>query len=198
MFILGLTGSIGMGKSATAQMFKDINIPVHDADATVHKLMAVGGKATDLISKTFVGSVRNGAVDRQALGKIVFENDVALKQLEGILHPLVREEEREFLRLCQLENEPLVVLDIPLLFETQGEDRMDAVAVVSAPEAVQRKRVLERPSMDEVRFNAILKKQMPDSLKRKKADFIINTGAGFRVAQDQVKMIVSNIKKAKT
>lgn len=193
MFILGLTGSIGMGKSATAKMFQDVGVPVHDADATVHQLMGVGGKATSLIDTAFPGSVVKGAVDRQALGKVVFGDESALKKLESILHPLVRAEERKFLRLCQLHRNPLVVLDIPLLFETGGEKRMDAVVVVSASKTLQKKRVMARPGMNGDKFKAILKKQMPDTLKRRKADFVINTGAGYRVARDQVKMIVSHI-----
>jgi dephospho-CoA kinase len=195
MFILGLTGSIGMGKSATAKMFKDQGIPVHDADASVHQLMGVGGLATQKIAETFPSAVIKGCVDRQALGQIVFGNDAALKKLEGILHPLVRAEERKFLRLNQLHRAPLVVLDIPLLFETAGEERMDAVAVVSASKCLQKKRVLARSGMTEQKFQAILKKQMPDALKRKKADFIIHTGAGYRPARNQVKMIISTLKK---
>jgi len=195
MFILGLTGSIGMGKSATTKMFQDIGVPVHDADATVHQLMDVGGQATSLIEAAFPDCVVKGAVDRQALGKVVFGDAIALKKLEAILHPLVREEERVFLRLCQLHRNPLVVLDIPLLFETEGEKRMDGVVVVTASKTIQKKRVMLRPGMNKGRFKAIVKKQMPDALKRKKADFVINTGAGYRVARDQVKMIVANIKK---
>lgn len=195
MFILGLTGSIGMGKSATAKMFKSRGIPVHDADASVHKLMGPGGAAVGLIEKIFPSAVSKGIIDRQVLGQLVFGHDVALKKLEMILHPLVRAEETKFLRLCQLHRDPLVVLDIPLLFETDGQKRMDGVVVVSASKMLQEKRVLARAGMTKNKFQAILKKQMPDSLKRRKADYVIYTGAGFRNARNQVRMVISHLKK---
>ena len=196
MFILGLTGSIGMGKSATAKMFREFGIPVHDADATVHQLMGPKGRATKQIEATFQGCLaEDGSVDRQKLGSHVFENDEALKNLEAILHPMVRDEERKFLRLCQLHRNPLVVLDIPLLFETKGEERCNAVAVVSASKTLQAKRVMARSGMTREKFQAIVKKQTPDALKRKKADYIILSGAGFRTARNQVQHIINEIKR---
>ncbi|SCA56340.1 Dephospho-CoA kinase [Candidatus Terasakiella magnetica] len=194
MYILGLTGSIGMGKSATAEMFRKYGVPVHDADATVHKLMGPSGRATLRINEVFPDCLtEQGAIDRQKLGACVLGNDGELKKLEAILHPMVREEERKFLRVCQLQRKRVVVLDIPLLFETNGEKRMDGVAVVSATKAIQRRRVLARAGMSPEKFNAILKKQMPDVLKRRKADYIIFSGAGFRYARNQVKQILQEI-----
>ncbi|NVK18706.1 MAG: dephospho-CoA kinase [Methylocystaceae bacterium] len=194
MYILGLTGSIGMGKSATAQMFRDFAIPVHDADATVHQLMGPKGRATEQIEKAFPGSIQeNGAVDRQKLGEYVFENPQELKKLEAILHPLVRAEEQKFLRLQQLHKKSLVVLDIPLLFETHGEKRCDGVAVVSASKSLQYRRVMARTGMTSDKFAAILKKQMPDFEKRKRADFVILSGNGYRVARNKVKRIIQQV-----
>lgn len=193
MYILGLTGSIGMGKSATAKLFQHYGIPVHDADATVHKLMGPKGCATPFIAKAFPGSLaENGAVDRLKLGPLVFGDDQALKKLEAILHPMVREEERKFLRQCQLQRHKMVVLDIPLLFETKGEKRCDGVAVVSTSKIMQ-KRVLVRPNMTVEKFRAILKKQLSDFEKRKRADYVIFTGNGFRHARFQVKGIIQDI-----
>ncbi|WP_417795704.1 dephospho-CoA kinase [Terasakiella pusilla] len=194
MYILGLTGSIGMGKSATAKLFQHYGIPVHDADATVHKLMGPKGRATPFIAKAFPGSLaENGAVDRLKLGPQVFGDDQALKKLEAILHPMVREEERKFLRQCQLQRHKMVVLDIPLLFETKGEKRCDGVAVVSTSKIMQKKRVLARPNMTVEKFRAILKKQLSDFEKRKRADYVIFTGNGFRHARFQVKGIIQDI-----
>jgi dephospho-CoA kinase len=191
MFILGLTGSIGMGKSATASIFRQYGVPVHDADATVHYLMGAKGRATPLIEQAFPNCLdENGAVDRQKLGTQVFGNDPALKQLEAILHPMVREEERKFLRLSCLQRRKLVVLDIPLLFETKGENRCDGVAVVSASKSLQKKRVMARPHMTFEKYRVILKKQMSDFEKRRRADYVIFTGSGFRMARNQVKKII--------
>jgi len=194
MYILGLTGSIGMGKSATAQMFRDFGIPVHDADATVHQLMGPRGRATQQIEQIFPGSLQeNGAVDRQKLGGYVFGNAAELKQLEAILHPLVRAEEQKFLRLQRLHKKSLVVLDIPLLFETHGEKRCDGVAVVSASKSLQHRRVMARPGMTSDKFATILKKQMADFEKRKRADFVILSGNGYRMARNQVKRIIQQV-----
>jgi len=194
MFILGLTGSIGMGKSATADLFRQFGVPVHDADATVHMLMGPKGRATSKIAKVFSNCLaETGAVDRQKLGAQVFGNDDALKKLEAILHPMVREEEIKFIRRCRLQRHKMVVLDIPLLFETKGGGRCDAVAVVSTSKSMQKRRVLARPGMTEEKFRVILKKQMPDALKRRKADHVIFTGSGFRVARNQVKKIIAKL-----
>ncbi len=180
MRVLGLTGSIGMGKSTAAAMLRRMGLPVHDADATVHRLFAKGGAAVPAIAAAFPGVVRDGAVDRAALGAKVFHDKAALRRLEGIVHPLVRAAEGAFLRRARRQGQPLVVLDIPLLFETGGERRCDAVAVVSAPAFLQAQRVLRRPGMTPERLAQVLRTQMPDRLKRKRADVVIPTGLGRR------------------
>ncbi|MGO4570772.1 dephospho-CoA kinase [Microvirga sp. 2TAF3] len=187
-FVLGLTGSIGMGKSATAAIFRRFNVPVHDADAAVHALYR--GRAAPLIEKAFPGTVADGIVDRARLGAAVFDAPERMKELESIIHPLVREEEEAFLEeISPLA--PVAVLDIPLLFETGGEKRCDAVLVVTAPADVQRARVLARPDMTEEKFNAILLKQMPDPEKRARAHFLVDTGRGFASAEAQVWSILA-------
>lgn len=187
-FVLGLTGSIGMGKSATADLFRRLGVPVHDADATVHGLYR--GRAAPLIEKAFPGTVTEGAVDRARLGAAVLGNPAGMKQLEAIVHPLVREEEEAFLRRVSALA-PIAVLDIPLLFETGGEARCDAVLVVTAPAAVQRARVMARPGMTEEKFRAILAKQMRDEDKRARAHFLVETGRGFSSAEAQVRSILA-------
>lgn len=189
MRIVGLTGSIGMGKSTTAAMFAEAGIPVHDADATVHRLYS--GRAAPLIEAAFPGTVVGGTVDRERLGKAVIGNGDAMKALEAIVHPLVREEETAFLDKAREQGAPFVILDIPLLFETGGEKRVDAVIVVSADADIQRRRVLERPGMTDEKFEAILARQVPDSEKRKRADFIIDTGHGLDAARAQVQDVVA-------
>ena len=187
-FVLGLTGSIGMGKSATADLFRRLGVPVHDADATVHRLYR--GRAAPPIEKAFPGTVTEGAVDRARLGAAVLDSQERMQQLEAIVHPLVREEEESFLkRLAALA--PVAVLDIPLLFETGGETRCDAVLVVTAPAAVQRDRVLARPGMTEAKFHAILARQMRDEDKRTRAHFLVDTSRGFSSAEAQVKSILA-------
>ncbi|MDF2970248.1 MAG: dephospho-CoA kinase [Microvirga sp.] len=186
-FVLGLTGSIGMGKSATADLFRKLGVPVHDADATVHRLYR--GRAVPLIGKTFPGTVADGAVDRTKLGAAVLNSPERMKQLEAIVHPLVREEEENF--LARVSALPIAVLDIPLLFETGGETRCDAALVVTAPAEVQRERVLARPSMTAEKFSAILAKQMPDADKRARAHFLVDTSRGFASAQAQVRSILA-------
>jgi dephospho-CoA kinase len=187
-FVLGLTGSIGMGKSATADLFRRLGVPVHDADATVHRLYR--GRAAPLIEKAFPGTVTHGAVDRARLGAAVLDSPERMQQLEAIVHPLVRDEEESFLRRVAALK-PLAVLDIPLLFETGGETRCDAVLVVTAPAAVQRARVLARPGMTEAKFHAILAKQMRDEDKRTRAHFLVDTSRGFSSADAQVKSILA-------
>jgi len=187
-FVLGLTGSIGMGKSATADLFRRLGVPVHDADATVHRLYR--GRAAAPIEKEFPGTVGGGIVDRTKLGAAVFNDSERMKRLEAIVHPLVREEEDNFLkRVSALA--PVAVLDIPLLFETGGERRCDAVLVVTAPSSVQRDRVLARPGMTEEKFSAILAKQMRDEDKRARAHFLVDTGRGFASAEAQVRSILA-------
>jgi dephospho-CoA kinase len=180
MRILGLTGSIGMGKSTAAAMFRRDGVAVHDADAAVHDLLRRGGAAVPAVDAAFPGVVRDGAVDRRALGAQVFGNPAALRRLEAILHPLVRRRMRRFLQQAGRRGDALVVLDIPLLFETRGERFCDAVAVVSAPRLLQRQRVLARPGMTPEKFAAILAAQMPDRDKRRRAEGVVPTGLGRR------------------
>ncbi|SCY44418.1 dephospho-CoA kinase [Microvirga guangxiensis] len=185
-FVLGLTGSIGMGKSATADLFRRLGVPVYDADAAVHALYR--GRAAPLIEKAFPGTVNDGVVDRRRLADAVLNDAEKLKQLEGIVHPLVREEEENF--LTRVSTASLAVLDIPLLFEMKGEKRCDAVLVVTAPEDVQRQRVMARAGMTEETFHTILRKQMPDAQKRQRAHFLVDTSRGFASAEAQVRSIL--------
>ncbi len=187
-FVLGLTGSIGMGKSATAAVFRRLGIPVHDADAAVHRLYR--GRAASLIERAFPGTLMEAAVDRAKLGAAVLNDPARLKALEAIVHPLVREEEENFLKGVAA-TAPLAVLDIPLLFETGGDKRCDATLVVTAPPHVQRERVLARPGMTEDKFSAILSKQMPDAEKRGRAHFLVDTSRGFASAEVQVRSILA-------
>ncbi len=191
MIKLGLTGSIGMGKSVTAQMFRDEGIPVHDADATVHALYA--GRAVPLIEAAFPGTVIDGAVNRAALSAHVLDNPEAMTRLEAIVHPLVRQEEEAFLVRAQTEGARLAVLDIPLLFETGAGTRFDKVLVVTADPDVQRARVLARPGMSEEKFRAILARQTPDTEKRRRADYVINTGLGLDFARGEVRKIITRL-----
>lgn len=191
--ILGLTGSIGMGKSETARMFAAEGVPVFDADAAVHRLMALGGAAVAPVDAAFPGVVRDGAVDRTLLGARVFNDAAALHRLEGIIHPLVRQVEQDFLAKAAAEGAPLVVLDIPLLFETGGEGRCDRVVVVTASPEVQKARVMARPGMTEERFATILEKQMPDAEKRRRAHFIIHTEHGLDDARRQVRQLIETL-----
>jgi dephospho-CoA kinase len=179
MVIVGLTGSIGMGKSTAARMLRQMGVPVYDADAAVHALQAPGGAALPAIETAFPGVVKSGVLDRQALGARVFGNKEALRRLEAIVHPLVGQRQRAFLKRAARRGVKLVVLDIPLLFEGRGERRMDAVLVVSAPGFLQRRRVLARPGMTEEKFADILRQQVPDTVKRQKATRVIPTGLGL-------------------
>lgn len=188
MIRLGLTGSIAMGKSATAKMFAEAGVPVHDADAAVHALYA--GRAVPLIEAAFPGTTADGKVDRTRLGEAVLGKAEAIARLEAIIHPLVHEEEANFLARARTEGRRMVVLDIPLLFETGGERRMDAVVVVSAPAEVQRERALARPGMTAQRLDAILARQMPDADKRRRAHFIIETGSGLEPARRAVRSVI--------
>jgi len=190
MVILGLTGCIGMGKTTAANHFRALGVPVYDADAEVHKLMARGGPAVSAIESAFSGAVRDGAVDRAALAGQVFENAAALKRLEAILHPLVWQGERRFLSAAARRGATVVVLDVPLLLETGGNRLCDGVVVVTAPPFVQESRVMARPGMTAKRFRAISAKQMPDVEKRRRADFIITTGLGQSRGLRQVADIV--------
>ena len=191
MFILGLTGSLGMGKSVTARFFAEQGVPVHDADAVVHRLYE--GEAAAAIEAAFPGTTAGGKVDRDKLTARVLRDGAALKRLEAIVHPLVQEAERRLLAEAEARGEKVAVLDIPLLFETGGEKRVDAVVVVSAPPEVQRARVLERPGMTVEKLEAILAKQMPDDEKRRRADFIVDTSRGFEAARAEVRAILEAV-----
>jgi dephospho-CoA kinase len=193
MFILGLTGSLAMGKSATAKMFAEEGVPVHDADAVVHRLY--DGEAVAAIEAAFPGVVSAGKIDRGKLGKRVLRDKAAIKKLEQIVHPLVRRAEEQFLAAAERDGAHVAVLDIPLLFETGGERRCDAVAVVSASADTQRTRAFERPGMSEEKFAAILGKQMPDAEKRARADFVVDTSGGFDAARAQLREILDRVAK---
>ncbi len=194
MITIGLTGSIGMGKSTTAAMFAEAGAPVYDADAEVHKLQAKGGAAVEAIEAAFPGVVKDGAVDRQTLGERVFGYPEALNRLNGIIYPMLGSGRAAFFAAAEARGCDMVVLDIPKLFETGGEARMDAVVVVSAPEAVQRERVLARPGYSEARLDAILANQMHDAEKRARADFVIDTSQGFEHAREQVREVIAAIR----
>jgi dephospho-CoA kinase len=193
-FLIGLTGSIGMGKSETAKLFAKLGIPVYDSDAAVHRLYEPGGAAVEKIAGAFPGSVHDGGVDRAALTKQLAGDEVAFKKLEAIVHPLVAAEQRKFIEQAVRDGADMVVQDIPLLFETGGHARMDAVVVVSAPAELQRKRVLERPGMTAEKLDHILSRQMPDEEKRAKAHFVVETDKGLEHAFEQVKSIVAALK----
>jgi dephospho-CoA kinase len=189
MKILGLTGSIGMGKSTVAAMFEEAGVPVFDADAAVHQLQGPGGALVDEIEAAFPGTTGPNGVNRGALGARVLGDPAALARLEAIVHPAVGQMRQKF--LAAHASEALVVFDIPLLFEKTGRAGLDAVAVVSAPMEVQRERVLARPGMTPEKFEHILALQMPDAEKRARADFVIDTGCGHQQTRDQVRHIVS-------
>jgi dephospho-CoA kinase len=196
MFILGLTGSVGMGKSVTAKFFAEEGVPVHDADAAVHRLYEA--EAVALIEAAFPGTTADGKVNRVKLGDCVLGDPAALLKLEGIVHPLVRREEERFLADAEKNGAPIAVLDIPLLYETGAEKRCNAVVVVSAPPDVQRERVMARPGMTAEKFAAILAKQMPDAEKRARADFVVDSSKGFDAARQQVRDILAQIRKMPT
>ena len=199
MIVLGLTGSLGMGKSTAAAMFRKLGVPVHDSDAAVHRLLAPKGDAVAAVAKAFPQArAENGGVDRAVLGRRVFADPRALARLERILHPLVRRSQERFLKDARARRLPLVVLDVPLLFETGGETRCDKVVVVSAPAAVQRVRVMARPGMTEERFRAILKKQMPDHEKRRRADYVVPSGQGRAVTFRRLKRIVRELRRGES
>jgi len=191
MILLGLTGSIGMGKSTTAAMFREAGVPVHDSDEAVHRLYS--GEAATLIEARFPGVVVDGTVDRNRLSEAVLGKPEALKALETIVHPLVRADADAFVARCRDEGTPIALLDIPLLFETGGENRVDRIVVVSAPAEIQRQRVLARPGMSEEKFTAILARQVPDAEKRARADYVIDTGKGMDAARAAVRAIVAEL-----
>jgi len=192
--MIGLTGSIGMGKSETAKMFARLGIPVYDADAVVHRLYEAGGAAVPEIAKLFPDSVKDGRVDRAVLSRHVTADKEAFHKLEQLVHPLVGREQRTFLEDARAKGADLVVLDIPLLFEGGGHARVDAVVVVSAPAHIQRARVLARPGMTEDKLDHILARQMPDAEKRAKAHFVVETDKGLEHAFEQVKSLVAELR----
>jgi len=192
MIVIGLTGSIGMGKSTIAQRFRDIGVPVCDADAIVHELY--DGPAVAPIEAAFPGSTSGGRVDRVKLGQAVLGDAHGLKRLESIVHPLVQAEERAFLRKAFEEGATMAVLEIPLLFETGGDARVDVTVVVSAPAKVQRERVLQRPRMTSAKLDAILARQMADADKRRRADFVVDTGGSIEESHAQVDAIVEALR----
>jgi dephospho-CoA kinase len=195
MIVVGLTGSIGMGKSNAAGVLRRLGIPVHDADAAVHRLLGPGGGAVRAVARAFPDALKNDGIDRKALGDIVFGDTPALRRLEAILHPLVRRSSRMFLMRATRERRRMVVLDVPLLFESGGENSVDLVIVVTAPASVQRQRVLARPGMSEAKFRAILARQVPDQEKRRRASFVVRTGGHRGDTYRQLLRIVARIGK---
>lgn len=191
MIVLGLTGSIGTGKSTTAAMFRDFGVPVHDADATVHDLYRA--EAVVPVAALFPDALQDGVIDRKALSAVLARSPERFGELEAVIHPLVRAREMAFLDAERRNGAPLVLLDIPLLYETGGEKRVDKVVVVTCDPQVQRERVLARPGMTEEKFQLILSRQMPDVEKRRRADFIIDTGRGLDAAREQVEEIIARL-----
>jgi dephospho-CoA kinase len=195
MFVLGLTGSIAMGKSTASQAFRSFGVPVFEADAAVHGLFAPDGAAVGPVGAAFPACTDpDGGIDRAALARQVFGNGAALARLEAIVHPLVRRTERQFLERCAAARRPLAVLDIPLLYETGGERLVDAVAVVSAPAYLQAQRVLRRKDMDADRLAAIRRRQTPDVEKRRRADFVIPTGLDRRRSVRAIARIIDRVR----
>ncbi|WP_416898877.1 MAG: dephospho-CoA kinase [Minwuia sp.] len=195
VFVVGLTGSIGMGKSAVSKMFRDNGVPVWDADAAVHELYAPGGKAAGPVAERFPDAIVDGGVDRDRLSREVIGNDSAIKDLEKIVHPLVGEHRQAFFADAAADGHDMVVVDVPLLFETGGEKRMDAVVVVSAPAAQQRERVLARPGMTADKFENILARQTPDAEKRARADHVIDTGTTLEETGKAVAQLVGLLRE---
>lgn len=197
MIILGLTGSIGMGKTTTAQMFREAGCPVFDADAAVHDLYAKGGKAVPIIRSVFPDAIKDGAVDRAVLGGHMRADPLQLKVLESFIHPLVGEVRAEFFKKAAQDKAKIVIMDVPLLFETGGDKLMTKTVVVTAPADVQRKRVLARPGMTEGLYASLLARQMPDAEKRKRGDYLIFTDKGLENAREQVQTILKDLRGTK-
>lgn len=193
MLILGLTGSIGMGKSTTAKLFAEAGVPVYDADAAVHKIYE--GEAAPAIEAAFPGTTVDGKVDRARLSAHVVHNPAAMKQLEQIVHPMLGASRKKFFGDAEAAGAPVVVVDVPLLFETGGETRVDAVVVVTTTPAIQRERVLARGTMDEAKLDAILARQLPDAEKRKRADFVVDTSHGLDPVRERIKDILAELAK---
>lgn len=194
MIVAGLTGSIGMGKSATAALFAGEGVPVWDADAAVHRLYRRGGAAVEPVQALFPDTVVDGAVDRARLRERLAVDPEGFRKLESAVHPLVAADRAEFLASAKAAGADLAVVDVPLLFETGADRTVDAVVVVSAPEAIQRQRVLAREGMTEDRFQALLARQLPDAEKRARADFVIDTSGGFDAAREQVRRVIAELR----
>lgn len=194
MIVLGLTGSIGMGKSTAAKMLRLMGVPVHDSDKAVHAALLPKGGAFREVSRLFPSAVSKGAIDRKKLGAIVFSDKVQLKKLESILHPVAQESQHKFIRACRAKGKRIVVLEIPLLFETGAESRVDYVITVSSPPDIQRRRVMKRRNMNEEKFRSILASQMPDAQKRALSDFVIDTGLGHARTYNQLRAVLKSIK----
>lgn len=197
MIILGLTGSIGMGKTTASDNFRRSGVPVHDADLAVHQMMSEGGEAVTSMSEMFPAAVRKGGIDRKVIAQEVFSNSKALDKIEKVLHPLVRLREQKFIANNTRIGNKIVVLDVPLLFETGGEKRCDRIITVSSPKYVQYQRVINRPGMTLEKLNSILSRQMPDVEKRKLSDFVVLTGLGKHFSLIQIKRIIRITKKWK-
>ncbi|QFY61836.1 dephospho-CoA kinase [Rhizobium grahamii] len=193
MLRVGLTGSIGMGKSTMAKFFADAGVPVNDSDAVVHQLYA--GEAAALVDAVFPGTMKNGAIDRQELSRQLSSDRDGFNKLESIIHPLVRNREQKFIEQEQAKGAEIVLLDIPLLFETGAEKRVDVVVVVSCDPQIQRQRVLARPNMTEEKFNMILSRQTPDAIKRERADYLIDTSGPLEASKQRVAEIVEDLKR---
>ncbi|MFL6819267.1 MAG: dephospho-CoA kinase [Bradyrhizobium sp.] len=193
MIILGLTGSIGMGKSTTAQLFAEAGVPVYDADATVHRLYE--SEAAPAIEAAFPGTTVEGKVDRPRLSARVVHDPAAMKQLEGIVHPMLGESRKQFLEQAERSGAPVAVVDVPLLYETGGERRVDAVVVVTTTPEIQRQRILARENMTPEKLDAILDRQMPDSEKRKRADFVVDTSHGLEPVRGRIRDILDQAAK---
>jgi dephospho-CoA kinase len=191
MIVIGLTGSIGMGKTTTAKLFAEEGVPVLDSDTVVHDLYRA--EAVPMIEAAFPGTAVSGVVDRQKLADMLRENPANFSKLEAIVHPLVRKRQEAFLEKARREDRKFALLDIPLLFETGAETRVGKIVVVSCAPEIQRQRVLSRPGMTEEKFEMILTRQMPDAEKRRRADFIIDTGNGVEAARDQVREILQRL-----
>jgi dephospho-CoA kinase len=193
MFVLGLTGSIGMGKSTTAKLFAEVGVPVYDADAIVHQLY--DGEAVAAIEAAFPGTTADGKIDRTKLSARVVHDPAAIQRLEAIVHPMLGTSRQKFFAEAEASGTPVVVVDVPLLFETGGEKRVDAVVVVTTSPDLQRQRVLARGMMDDEKFNSILSRQMPDEEKRKRADFVVDTSHGLQPVRAQIKDILAEVVK---
>jgi dephospho-CoA kinase len=198
MLIVGLTGSIGMGKTTSAGMLRRLRVPVHDADRAVHRLLGPGGGAVHRIAQEFPAALAGDRIDRKILGDLVFGDTPALRRLEAVLHPLVRQSTHAFLESAARRGERLIVLDVPLLFERGGARTVEKIIVVSAPPWIQRRRVLARPGMTERKFRSILARQIPDRVKRRRADYVVDTSGQLGRTFSQLQRIVRQLKKGGT